>query len=412
MRLARFITVVLVVALVFVSSSAYPVAAKGWITELDHNVEVRFPDDVVFTIEFTSSRPVENVTISFQIVGRESSRREPATLEVGDTLKAEYVLRTRGGAGSLFIPTGAEVTYYWIFEDDEGNTIETEPVTFLYLDTRFDWQVRTEGMVSTYYYGPVETRARTILDTGVETLDRMGALLETALTRPIRLVIYNNPLQMQQALPFVSSTTQSGLVTLGQAYAREGVLIIMAFASNVAGNTSHEITHLLVAQAAEGPGRRVPDWLNEGLAEYGNLEPGFSYDQALLFSIREGRLLPITHMTNRPGTPEDVVLFYGQSRQIVKFMVDTYGAGKMAELLRVFREGSGDIDDALMEVYGFDRVGLDNRWRERIGLPLLPESEEEEVVTTPLLAPPWSLSGPGLPLRPSHLLYRHPSSVT
>lgn len=383
----RFILTAGITATILFASAALPAGAKGWITEIDNRHEVDFPETLTLSIDFTSTRPVDNVTVSFGIIGRDITRREPAILIEGDPMRAEYVLQTRGGAGSLFIPNGAGFEYRWTFEDEEGNKVEIDPIEFIYLDNRFEWEFVTEGMVSTYYYGPTTTRAETILETTVETLSRMGALLETELTDPVRIMMYNNPLQMQAALPFTSSTTQSGLITLGQAYGDEGILLIMAFASNIKGTTSHEVTHLLVAQAAEGPGRRVPDWLNEGLAEYGNLEPGFSYDQALLENVRSGRLLTITGMTNRPGTPEDAILFYGQARDIVKFMVDEYSPRKMADLLRTFREGDGDIDDAMIEVYGFDRVTLDNQWRASIGLPLLPERQVEEVVTTPTPRP-------------------------
>ena len=301
-RLISTVAASILAALLFATATV-PAGAQEWITELDVRHEIDFPETLSFYIEFTSDRPVESVSIAFGIIGRDIIRREPATLIEGDPMSAEYILQTRGGAGSLFIPNGAGFEYRWIFEDAEGNRVETKPVEFIYLDNRFEWEFVTDGMVSTYYYGPTNTRAETILDTTIETLSRMGVLLETELTDPIRIMMYNNPLQMQAALPFTSNTSQSGLVTLGQAYGDEGILLIMGFTSSIRGTTSHEVTHLLVAQAAEAPGRRVPDWLNEGLAEYGNLEPSFSYDQALLENVRSGRLLPITGMTNRPGTP-------------------------------------------------------------------------------------------------------------
>ena len=380
-RLVSTTAVSVLAALIFATAAA-PASADEWITEADVRHEINFPETLSFYVEFASDRPVESVTISFGIIGREILRNEPATLIEGDPMRAEYILETRGGSGSLFIPTGAGFEYRWIFQDAEGNRVETDPVEFIYLDTRFEWEVLTEGLVSTYYYGPTNTRAQTILDTSIETLSRMGAVLQTELTDPIRIMIYNNPLQMQAALPFTSNTAQSGLVTLGQAYGSEGILLIMGFTSQIRGTTSHEVTHLLVAQAAEGPGRRVPDWLNEGLAEYGNLEPSYSYDLALLENVRTGRLLPITGMNNQPGTPDETILFYGQARAIVEFMIDEYGPGKMAELLRTFRDGYGNMDDVLVQVYGFDRVGLDNRWRSSIGLPLLPEREVVEDLAT------------------------------
>ena len=176
-RLIPILTVSIVATLLF-ATAIVPAGAQEWITELDVRHEIDFPETLSFSIEFISDRPVEGVTISFGIIGRDITRREPATLIVSEPMRAEYVLQTRGGAGSLFIPNGAGFEYQWTFEDVEGNKFETEPVEFIYLDNRFEWEFVTDGMVSTYFYGPTNTRAETILETTVKTLRRMGALLQ------------------------------------------------------------------------------------------------------------------------------------------------------------------------------------------------------------------------------------------
>ena len=364
------VTIALTLMLLF--PGAFAAANEEWASVLDQDALINFPDDIVFSVRFSSDRPVERVILSFKIEGRDSSRREPATIETGDTLSAEFVLKTRGGS-SLFLPPGAILTYSWIFEDEDGNTVKSEPVTFIYMDTRFEWDTVGTEMVTVFYNGPTQTRAETILEASNTTLRNMGALLDTSLSGPINIVVYNNPLQMQDVFPFVSRTSSSGLITLGQAYSKEGVILIMGSDRRIRGTASHEMSHILIAEAGEGPGVRLPAWLNEGLSEIGNLEPGMSYDLALLMGVREDRLLPITHMSSSPGTPEDAILLYGQSRNIVGFMIDTYGQPKLAEVLRVYKSGNINIDDALMQAYGFDRVELDNLWRDSLGLPHLSE---------------------------------------
>ena len=121
-----------------------------------------------------------------------------------------------------------------------------------------------------------------------------------------------------------------------------------------------------------GRGNGSPDWLNEGLAEYGNIEPGFSYDLAVLRAVRTDTLYPLVQLANRPGEPDAVIVFYGHSRQVVDFMIRTFGAAKMSELLREFREGQLNFDDTLEKVYGIDLITLDNMWRESIGVPPVP----------------------------------------
>ena len=360
--------VVIAAGVLWVGLSAGASADSDWVEFGEQSVETNFPDDMVFALNFTTDRPVARVDLTFYIVGQDSRRVEPVEFEEGDPSTTEFTLRTRGGS-STYIPPGAVIEYRWILEDEDGNAVETEVSEFVYTDTRFEWDTVTRENVTVYYNGPVQTRAETVMDSSVETLRNMGRLLETSLTRNVNIVMYNNPVQMKDALPFISRTSSSGLVTQGQAHGKEGVLLINGFDSQIKGIVSHEVTHLLIAQAAEGPGKRVPDWLNEGLAEYGNIEPGFSYDLAVLRAIRTDTLYPLVQLANRPGEPEAVIVFYGHSRQVVDFMIRTFGSAKMSELLREFRDGQLNFEDTLEKVYGIDLITLDNMWRESIGVP-------------------------------------------
>ena len=379
------------ILVVLIASAALWVALTGgayvdndWVEFGDQSVEINFPDDMVFALQFTTQRNVARANLSFQIVGQDSGRIEPADFQDGDPSSAEFTLRTRGGS-STFIPPGAVMTYRWIIEDEDGNSAETVPAELMYTDTRFEWDNVFRDNITVHYNGPTKTRAQTVLDTSAITLGNMGRLLETELTREINIVMYNNPVQMKDALPFISQASSSGLVTQGQAYGKEGVLLINGFDRQIEGIVSHEVTHLLIAQAGEGPGKRVPDWLNEGLAEYGNIEPGFSYDLAVLRAVRTDTLYPLVQLANRPGDPEAVIVFYGHSRQVVDFMIDTFGPQKMSDLLREFRDGDLNFEDTLEKVYGHTLTEIDNMWRDSLGLPHV---STERIGNRPASSPP------------------------
>ena len=90
-------------------------------------------------------------------------------------------------------------------------------------------------------------------------------------TEPLRIVSYNNYRHMSSALPFRSQAVSEGLQTQGMAFGNERVLLVHGFDPTVTGTVSHEFTHLLVSEAAGPAISQVPTWLNEGLAEYGNI---------------------------------------------------------------------------------------------------------------------------------------------
>ena len=79
-------------------------ADNDWIEFGEQSAVINFPDDMVFTLEFTTDRPVARANLSFHIVGQDSGRIEPADVREGDPSTAQFTLRTRGGSSTLFPP--------------------------------------------------------------------------------------------------------------------------------------------------------------------------------------------------------------------------------------------------------------------------------------------------------------------
>jgi hypothetical protein len=79
-------------------------------------------------------------------------------------------------------------------------------------------------------------------------------------------------------------------------------------------------------------------------------------------------------------------LSYSQSYSIVNFLIETYGQGKMTELLTSLRDGA-TIDNALTATYGFNIEGLDDAWRNSIGAPQRTASAQATAQPTPTYVP-------------------------
>ena len=360
--------------------SGAPVHGEGEAIQVkSSSITSEFPDGFRVKLEASGENEITSIAVRLRI-GQQTrgaydylcqggAHQEPsdwrcADFEPGKEANAEIFWRT--ATGPQYIPPGTLIKYNFEIEDSEGNRLDTEQEEFVYHDPRFEWSEVSDGTVSVAYHGPVKTRADKILDTIGETMGVMGPLLGAGTEEPIRVTIYNNPKEMLEALPPRSATIGRELFTEGQAFTELGTLLVYGGGRMSLGTASHEVTHILVHRAGDGLFRRVPAWLNEGLAEYGNVDPGFSYDIALEFAIATGRLLPVVYLEVLPADPEEVIIFYGQSRSIARLMVSEFGADKMGELMAVLKNGK-KVDDALQEVYGFDRQGLDDMWRDRIG---------------------------------------------
>ena len=305
----------------------------------------------------------------------------------GKLVDGEFFWRTE--TASNYIPPGTIIKYTFEIEDSAGHKLETETFEFIYFDARFvddegnsRWEEVFDGSVTVAYKGPVKKRAEEILRTIVETLEKMAPIMgEEAIAEPIRVTMYNNNKEMLEALPPKSAAISRELITEGQAFTEVGTLLVLGGGRLALGTASHEVMHIITHRVGDSVFRKVPAWLSEGLSEFANVDPGFSYDIALDFAIETDRLLPHVYMPALPGDPEDVIIFYGQSRSIVRMMISQFGPEKMKEFMASLQSGK-NMDTALLTVYGLTRQTLDNAWRMAIGAKPLDLTERRQVRPT------------------------------
>lgn len=360
-------------------------AQSGGIEVVSSSVTSEFPSGIRFLLEARSEIDIEEIAVRFRI--GEQTREEYNYLEfeqAGQVVDSELFFRTSTGA--KYIPPGTIIRFNFEITDVDGNQLDTEQEEFIYEDVRFQWDEISDGAVTVAYHGPVLRRAEAILDAIIETNGIMGPILGADLEEPIRVTVYNNVPEMLDALPPGSTTIRRELVTAGQAFVNVGTLLVLGSGNQARGTAAHEVTHILTHRAGGSVFRNVPQWLDEGLSEYGNLEPGISYDIALQYALANDRLLPITSMPALPGNPEDVIIFYGQARSVVQFMVSEYGTDTMGELMATMKSGT-NVDDAILEVYGVSRVELENLWRDTLGAPEFVPPNLDGLLPTPIPAP-------------------------
>ncbi len=371
----RLLIFLLTMGLLAVSASTAALADEGDIDVIEAKAESQFPDGIRFSVIAESPGLIDEIRVFFKKVDQsDRSAYRSFDFVPANSVTGETLLPASGG--NDYFPPGTKIEYSFEVRDKAGGVVRTNEEEFVYEDNRFEWLTVDDGLITVYYYGEyVEERAKIILEAADEALQRMLPVLGINPTEPLRIVSYNNYRHMSSALPFRSQAVREGLQTQGMAFSDERVLLVHGFDPTVTGTTSHEFVHLLVAEAAGGTSAAVPSWLNEGLAEYGNIDPTDDYDAALRYGIFTRRVRPLWFQGAFGGTPEDIIIAYGQGRSVVRYMIREYGEPRMAELFRALQR-TPDIDRALLEVYGMDQFGLDSAWRESLGLDPLPSPEE------------------------------------
>ena len=373
----RLISVLLVLGLAALASPWLASAEGGDVKVLQATAESEFPDGIRFHVTAESPDIIDEVRVFFKKADQ-SGRSAYRSIEVepGERVSGDTLLPASGGGD--YFPPGTKISYHFQVWDKAGGMARTEETDFVYIDNRFHWLTVSDDLITVYYYSEyVEERARKILEASRQTMDNMVKVLGIAPTEPLRIVTYNNYRHMSSALPFRSQAVNEELQAQGMAFADERVLLIHGFDPTVTGTVSHEFIHILVAEAAGGTAAAVPSWLNEGLAEYGNIDKTDDYDAALRYGIYTRRIRPLWYLRTFSGEPEDILIAYGQGKSVVSFMVARWGEDRISRLFEVLRD-TNDIDTALLTVYGVDQYGLDSAWRQAIGMEPLPSPEELE----------------------------------
>lgn len=343
-------------------------AASGIRLLGEPSVENQFPDALVFRVQAESDAEIREVRLRYTFLPENRSSSARAEFDPGTRVQAAYTLRS--GTRQVYIPPGKVIRYSWELRDAAGNELRTEERQASFDDLRFQWQQVTDGIVTVHYYRGERRDAEVMAQVANETIAKASALMGTTLRFPVRIWAYANQRDFQIALAHESVTHDPNV--LGQAHEPDTfIMVVDRLSSPTALDTArHELTHLVTANALQGgPFKDLyPAWLNEGTAVYMQVQPNdVGYIDALEKAIHEDRLIPLRLLTSG-ARARDIGLFYGQSYALVKYLIETHGPQKFAQMIAEFKQ-NGDLDATFLKVYGVDRDGLYRAWRVSVGLP-------------------------------------------
>ena len=367
--IAALFTLVAVVAVAMALPLPQDAAAQDRITVVREEYENLFPDGLSFHIDVASASPVEEIRVYVRKLGQ-STRSTYRTVEFEPGGHISGTAHFRSKTANEYIPTGTRLEYYYLIRAADGTELETEPKTFVYLNTGLEWHLKSSGLIDVYYYSYdnlSEARADAVLATAVNTYEYMAPILGVELTEPMSIVVYSDYGHMREALNPGSRVASLHLRTLGKAFTNERTLLVDGSLNNVLTTAAHEFTHLLVADAAGSAYAQVHTWLNEGLAVYSERQPDSEYERYMRNAIHNDQVPPLAGLRTFAGTPQETLRNYGQGHAVAKYMLDTYGPEPMVELFDVIRD-THSFDKSLAAAYGLTITELDNEWRESVGL--------------------------------------------
>jgi len=344
--------------------SPSPAGAETGIGVITSDVGVDFPSQAVFSVEAESDVDIVDARLYYQVDRMnyaEVVSEGWADFAPAKRIEASWVWDMANAS----LPPGAEVTYWWMIEDDDGNRVETSPEIMHFDDDRFTWRSLTGGAgkggsITLYWYNGSDSFAQELMDTCQEGLASLTQDVGAYPEKPIQIYVYQSTNDLRGAMVFSQEWTG------GLAFIDFGIIAIGISPSQLEWGTRalvHELTHLVVHQATFSPYGQLPLWLDEGLATYSEGEFDADLRSSLNGAISEGTLISVRTLCSPfSAYTDEARLSYAESYSLVKYLLDNYGQDKMLDLLTVLKQGS-TYDEALTEVYGFDIDGLDASWR-------------------------------------------------
>jgi hypothetical protein len=400
---------ILLILFVSILMPAQAISAAPLGQALDDRVTFSFPETATFSATLSSSAKITSVVLEYgneqQTCGEVIAKAFPQFVP-SNSVEVEWTWDMRQ-SGSL--PPGASIWWRWRYQDESGAQFVSERRTAIWLDDEHNWQTVSSGDLRIHYYGKDQAFAQTMLKAGIEGLRRNKQQAGLVTDSAIDIYVYPNYTDMQEATLYEPSWTG------GQAYSDFNIIIMGLSDFDNAGNENmviHELTHLLVGAFTFSCIGTLPGWIEEGLAMFseGGLDSGM---QSLLDdAIRSDQLISLRSLNGGfSELPDKADLSYNESYSVVKFLIDTYGEGKMTSLLIALRDAK-PIDTALQDVYGFDTNGLEDAWRKSVGAAPRAVSALPTVQPTPTHVPTFvPVSGAPLAVTPTPFAVPTSSSV-
>jgi Peptidase MA superfamily len=381
LRKLLVVVLALAVAMLTVASPRPQAHAQQAIVVQSDEPHNDFPLGVTFGVTFNAPAAPKEVRIQYSIAPDGTGATAVSACTGDATISCSFKL-----SSTLGIIPGAAITYHWNIEDIAGDKLSTQDKLYVHQDNRFDFRTLQKENLTLYYYSGSDASAQAVLDAAADSLDKTSALEQVQVTFPVKVFMYRTAGDMQPAIAVGGRSP--GVQILGEVVYSDTAMVSVDNAP--LDVTRHEVAHIVTGVATKGP-FGIASWLNEGISVFSQSHILDSEQSALDDAIARDRVLSMKELNSSASgrSGSTVSLFYAESGAIVKFLVDTYGPDKFAQLLKVFKDGSTP-DDAFKSVYGIDQLGIENAWRQSVGLQ--PRTAAE--ATAPAATSPASPSQP------------------
>lgn len=260
-----------------------------------------------------------------------------------------------------FTPPNTVQTFRFRAVDGDA-TVLGPSAEFTLVDDRFEWRTLAQGAVTLHWYTGSEDFARRALQVGVDAIDQAAGLLGVSDVQPVDFFVYDTAEALYGAM---GPGTRENVG--GQANPLIRTMVGVIRPDDVDSDwvdtlVTHELTHMVFADATDNPYHQPPRWLNEGLAVF--LSEGYDVGRRaqVADTAAHGQLIPLSGIAGLfPTTYDRFSLAYAESVSAVDHFITTYGRDTLVRLITSYRDGVTD-DEAFLAATGVDLRAFDDAW--------------------------------------------------
>src|SRR6266566_1644631 len=353
------------------------------ITVTSRTYKLHFPDSIDLSASANDTVGTINrasIVLAFSARGGAQEAHPIPLSKPGNTLSVSWREDT---SGSHFIPPGTQVYYFWEFWDSVGNMLADTQQQFSTVDTRFNWQHLTQGMLHLNWYDRPLDFGQTVLSLASKSVQGISATLGGGLIQPINLWVYKTDQDFHGSLAPGSYEWVGGVAL--PALHEASLVVVSTTDDTLVRDMPHELTHLIFHQLI-AQGITAPTWFDEGLAVYNQVYREPELQVRFNKALASQSLLRLNLISEKfPANADQAYLAYAQSWQLLAYMYTTFGHPKLAQLIKLMNNSQTDFDQDLRQALGVDQVHLENQWRLSLGQPAIPAPNEITPTPQPVI---------------------------
>lgn len=339
-----------------------PVNAR---TEADY----RYGQIMRFRLSAESDVPIENITLFV----RAPELPNTLTTEVDIDSKREIQIEQSLDLTQYHLAPFTTVTYWWLVEDEEGNTVSLPEAYIEYVDDQYAWEKLEKNGIQVFWTGGDAGVGRVAMDAIAEALPRQQSYIPFEPPNPLRIYVYPSADDLRAALRLTGRDWVGG-----HAHPELGVILVSASNPRTAAiemekTIPHELSHMLLYEATGANYGAIPIWFDEGLATLFEESANGDYETILEEAVNSNNTIPFAELCHSfPAESNKAVLAYAQSSSFIRYIQTEYGNFAILQMIRALADGA-DCQSVTTRAIDRSLAELNEEWLDDLSPQSFPE---------------------------------------